>query len=290
MKYFVFFIILLIATPGFSQRKKSKPKNSYARGTLFGYWGYNRSFYSESNIRFVGNGYDFVMKDAKAYDNPSREASTYFNPKTITVPQFNGRIGYYFKDHWAVSFGYDHMKYIFADNNHVKISGNIGAGIDTVTNLSGNYDAYDFVTNRNTFHYENSNGLNYLRFEFTRTDQWYKTRKNGWFALSTNLGIGAGGLLSFNDFTFAGRKDMVTISLSGYAVSAHAGVRFEFFKHLFLQANLSGGMMHQLRVKTRPNDPSAYARQFYGYGEFDTVIGFLFYIRPTNDCNSCPHW
>lgn len=282
-------LALSFISPVFSQRKKTKTKNSYAKGTLFGYWGYNRSFYTKSNIRFVGNGYDFEMKGAVAKDNPSTEFSKYVNFNTITVPQFNGRLGYYFKDHWAISFGYDHMKYIFADNNHVNIYGNISPGVDTVTNLSGNYDGQEFVTNRNTFHYENSNGLNYLRFELTRTDQWYATRSK-WFAFSTNIGIGAGGLLSFNDFTFAGRKDMVTISMSGYGASAHLGARFEFFKHVFIQGNLSGGMMHQVKVKTRPNDPSAYARQFYGYGEMDVVIGFLFYIRPTNNCNSCPHW
>lgn len=289
MKVVLILFSFLLVAPSFGQKKKSK--NSYARGTLFGYWGYNRSFYSKSTMRFVGNGYDFEMKGVKAYDNPSSDISTYYNPNTITVPQFNGRIGYYFRDHWALSFGYDHMKYIFADGNQVKLSGTIDPGVDLATNLSGTYENEDFVTDRNTFHYENSNGLNYLRFELTRTDQWYAT-KSKWFAFSTNLGIGVGGLLSYNDFNFAGRKDMVTISMSGYAASAHVGARFEFFKHVFLQANLSGGMMHQVKVKTRPSsyDPSAYARQFYGYGELDVVIGFLIYIRPTNDCNSCPHW
>lgn len=289
MRILILFLALIIFSPSFGQRKRSKTKNSYAQGTLFGYWGYNRSFYTKSTIRFVGSGYDFELKGAIARDNQSRELNKYFNINTITVPQFNGRLGYYFKDHWAISFGYDHMKYIFADNNRVNIYGNISPGIDTVTNLSGNYDGQEFITDRNTFHYENSNGLNYLRLELTRTDQWYATRSK-WFAFSTNIGLGAGGLLSFNDFTFAGRKDQVTISMSGYGASAHLGARFEFFKHVFLQANLSGGMMHQVRVKTRPNDPSAYARQFYGYGEMDIVLGFLLYIRPTNNCNSCPHW
>ena len=289
MRILILFLALIFITPVFGQKKKSKTKNSYANGTLFGYWGYNRSFYTKSTIRFVGSGYDFELKGSVAKDNPSREFSKYVGLTTITVPQFNGRLGYYFKDHWAISFGYDHMKYVFADNNHVNIYGNISPGVDTVTNLSGNYDGQEFITDRNTFHYENSNGLNYLRFELTRTDQWYATRTK-WFAFSTNIGLGAGGLLSFNDFTFAGRKDMVTISMSGYGASAHFGARFEFFKHVFLQANLSGGMMHQVKVKTRPNDPSAYARQFYGYGEMDAVIGFLLYIRPTNNCNSCPHW
>lgn len=287
MKYVIILLLSLIVLPANAQ--KSKPKNSYARGTLFGYWGYNRSVYTKSNIRFAGHGYDFVMKNATAHDNPYPVSWKYFDPTNITVPQFNARVGYYFKNNWAISFGYDHMKYIFDHNNHVLLSGNIEPGIDETTNLSGNYDEYEYITDRSTFHYENSDGLNYLRFELTRTDRWYITNNNV-FAFSSNMGVGAGSILSFNDFTFAGRKDVRTISMSGYGISGHLGARFEFFRHVFLQANVSGGLNHQLKVKTRKNDPSAFARHAYGYAELDVVIGFLLYLRPTNDCNSCPHW
>lgn len=280
-------LLLILSAPVYGQKQKTK--NSYARGTLFGYWGYNRSFYSKSTIRFQGNGYDFQMKGSVAHDNPDPVSWKYFDPARITVPQFNARLGYYIRDHWAISFGYDHMKYIFADQNHVRLSGYVAEGIDTVSGLSGNYDDVEYVTDRTNFHYENSDGLNYLRFEVTRTDQWYATRSK-WFAFSTNLGLGTGGILSFNDFRFAGRDDRRTISLSGYGISGHVGARFEFFKHIFLQSNFSGGFMHQLNVKTRPNEPTARARHYFGYGELDLVIGFLLYIRPTNDCNSCPHW
>lgn len=287
MKVLLIFISLVLTAPVYAQKKKTK--NSYARGTLFGYWGYNRSFYTKSNMQFVGSGYNFEMKGVAAHDNPEKLSWVYIDPSRITIPQFNARLGYYFRDHWAVSFGYDHMKYIFADNNHVLLSGTIEPGIDTVSNLSGTYDNVPYTTDRTKFHYENSDGLNYLRIELTRTDQWYSTR-NGKFAISSNLGMGAGGILSFNDFRFAGIDDRRTISLSGYGISGHLGARFEFFKHVFLQTNVSGGMLHQTHVKTRPLDASAYAKQLFGYIEFDTVIGFLFYIRPTNDCNSCPHW
>jgi hypothetical protein len=285
-------LFLLIATQTFfAQSNRQKPKVSYAKGTLFGYWGYNRSVYTKSDIRFVGSGYDFTLKGSSAHDNQAPfTVEDYFSPDRITVPQFNTRIGYYIKNHWAVSFGYDHMKYLFNDKNQVKLNGTINPGVDPVTNWSGNYEDEDVVTNRSDFHYENSNGLNYLRFELTRTDQWFSSDPENKFAISTNLGVGAGGILSFNDFNFAGKKDMVTISLSGYAVSAHTGLRFEFFRNIFLQTNFSGGFMHQVRVKTRPDDGSAYAQQMYGYAEFDVVLGFLFYIKPVNDCNTCPHW
>ena len=271
------------------QYKRKKNKVSYASGTLFGYWGYNRSGYTKSNMRFAGPGYDFTLKGARAYDNPEKfNASVYFNPNKSTIPQFNVRLGYYFKDNWAFSFGYDHMKYIFADGNNVSLSGTISEDVNA--EWSGVYNAEPVITNRNTFHYENSDGLNYLRFELTRTDQWLTVGANDWFAISSNVGLSTGGILSFNDFTFAGEKNVRTISLSGYALSLHLGPRFEFFRHFFIQPNLGGGFMHQVKVRTRPNDPSAYARQAYGYFEFDTVVGFLLYIRSKNGCDSCPTW
>lgn len=283
--------LLVLATPSFGQKnKRDKPKVADAKGTLFFYWGYNRSFYTKSDIQFKGQGYDFTMGDASAHDNPSKLGWHYFDPKRLTVPQFNVRIGYYFKDNWAISFGYDHLKYIFADQNHVKLSGHIEPGVDNETHLSGDYDNADYVTDREKFHYENSNGLNYLRFEVTRSNQWYRTKKNGWFGFTTNIGASIGGLLSYNDFRFAGINDMVTISMSGYGISGHLGLRFEFFKHVFLQANYGGGFMHQVKVKTRPSDKTAFARQVYGYMQMEVVLGALFYIPTKNSCNTCPNW
>jgi len=285
------FILLLLLIPimANAQSHKRKPKNSVAKGTFYGYWGYNRSGYSKSNIRFVGPGYDFNLNGSRAHDNQSPFSfSTYFNPKKITVPQFNARVGYYFKNHWAIDFGYDHMKYVFDDGNNVLLSGTINPGIDTVNFWSGNYTNEPITTNRNTFHYENSNGLNYLRLGITRSDNWYKL--GNWLMISSSESIGLGGILSYNDFKFAGKEDLVTVSMSGYAISAHAGLRFEFFKHFFIQPSLSAGFMHQTKVRTRALDPNSYARQKYGYYMFDTSFGFFLYIRPTNDCNSCPNW
>ena len=291
MKYSLL-ILALICAPLLSMAqstwKNKKQKISHAQGTLFGYWGYNRSAYTKSNMRFVGPGYDFTLAGAKAHDNPSRELNTYFNINTITVPQFSARMGYYIKNHWAISFGYDHMKYIFQDRNEVTLSGEIDPGVDA--NWSGVYNGVPVTTDRNSFHYENSDGLNYLRFEFMRTDLLVAFGAKDQFAVSSNLSVGAGTLLSFNDFVFAGQRNMRTISMSGYGISGHASLRFEFFRHVFVQTKFGGGLNHQLRVRNRPNDPSAFTRHAYGYGSFDTSLGFLLYIRSKNGCDSCPNW
>jgi len=288
MKKFLFFnTVLLFAFTSIAQEDLKKTMNTTGKGMFFFNWGYNRSAYTKSDIRFQGKGYDFTMENAKATDNYAKFGRVYFDPQQITVPQFNVRLGYYFKNNWAISFGQDHMKYIFADNNHVKLSGYVESNIDP--NLSGQYDNIDYTTDRNSFHYENSDGLNYLRFELTRSDTWYKTPDRK-FAVTTNVGVSVGGILSFNDFTFAGKKTMRTISMSGYGLSAHLGVRLEFFERIFFQASSGNGFMHQLKVRTRPNDRTERVSQKFFYSEINGVVGVFFYLNGKNGCNTCPKW
>lgn len=286
MKTLIVLILLIGITPVYGQRKKSK--NSYSRGTFFGYVGYNRSFYSKSNVQFSGVGYDFKLNGVRATDDNQQTVNDYFNFKAGQLPQYNARIGYYLRDHWALSIGNDHLKYKSVANQQVLISGNVNAGVDTSTNLSGSYVNEPFNMVQPKFVYSMT-GLNYLKLELIRTDQWLATR-NKQLAFSTNIGIGAGPLVSATEFGFAGLNDGKLISISGFGVSGHMSLRFEFFKHLFVQSNLNGGMMQQLKVKTRFNEPQAFAKQAFGFVQLDAVIGFLIYIRPTNDCNSCPHW
>lgn len=264
-------------------------KKSTGPGTLFFYWGYNRSIYTPSTIRFIGPGYDFRLKGVEAVDRPSTEFSEYIDPKMFTVPQFDVRIGYNFKKNWAVSFGYEHMKYVMKHGPTYYLSGTINPGVDPVTGWSGTYSGDSVTTEETTFHYENTNGLNYINVQLTNVFKIYQTEK-GRFALTTMMGAGAGPILSFNDFTFAGQKSMETVSLSGVGLSAHLGLRAEFFKHIFVAANVSGGVINQFRVKTRPNDYDSHAKQTFLFGERDIVVGALFYINSKDKCNSCPNW
>jgi len=286
-------IVLLLVGGSYSAeaQRRMKKKDADAQGTLWGYWGYNRTRYTNSNIRFVGPGYDFTLANAKAHDEQAiLSSNNYLRLSNLTVPQFNLRLGYNFRDHWAISFGYDHLKYIFADDNEVFLSGEINPGVDDVTNWSGTYDAEPILTDRKKFHYENSDGMNFIRLELHRVDTWLRFGGKDQFKISTDLGFSFGGILSYNDFRFAGQESKRTISMSGIGTAVHIAPRFEFFRHVFVQPTLSGGFIRQGKVRTRANNASSYAQQSFGYGEFNTVVGFFAYIRPTNGCQSCPVW
>ena len=92
------FVVLMMVTPLASnaQHNRNKNKDSKARGTMFGYWGYNRSGYTKSNISFVGPDYDFTLNGSTAHDHFEEfTLNNYFNINNLTIPQFNARIGYY---------------------------------------------------------------------------------------------------------------------------------------------------------------------------------------------------
>jgi hypothetical protein len=285
----VIFMLLLCVIGTFAQAQFKPQKKSTAAGTIFAYWGYNRSIYTPSTIRFIGPGYDFKLKGVQAVDRPSTDINEYINFNTFTIPQFDVRIGYNFKRNWAVSLGYEHMKYVMKHGPTYYLSGTISPGIDQATGWSGTYSGDTVITSENTFHYENTNGLNYINVQLTNVFKVYNSEK-GNFALTTLMGVGAGPILSYNDFTFAGEKSMETVSLSGIGASGHFGLRAEFFKHLFVAANIQGGFMGQYRVKTRPNDYDSNAKQAFLYGQRDIVVGALFYLKQSDKCNTCPNW
>lgn len=279
------FLLLLVLPIGLSAQSR-KSKKSYAKGTLYGSIGFNRNAYSKSTIYYSGPGYDFNMSKTKAEDSPMGFANAFNSP---LKNQYNFDLGYYINSNWALNLGIDHQKYQLLQGSAALLNGTINPGTDTVSNLNGDYSNSIFVIDTATFNYRNQ-GVSNIRFSIFRTDQWYAFGKKDWLAFSSILGLNLGAIATKNDFTFAGKKDIGTNSLSGFSASATVGMRFEFFRHLFVQTSGTGGYMQQFRVATRNSEPNAMIKQKFAYATFETSIGFFLYVRPTNSCNSCPHW
>lgn len=287
---FLLSIALFLVFPSAAQSiyKRPKPKNAYAQGTLDFSWGYNRSAYTKSNIRFVGNQYDFRLQGVSAHDQQTPFSLKYFSPNQLTVPQYNVRIGYNFKNFWNISLGFDNMKYVLRDGQSAKISGFVQPGVDPLWNGTfGN--GQERAINENHFQYQNTGGLNYVRLQLSRNLAPFSNLRDGNFAINWLYGISAGALVSVTDFTFEGYRSERVSSISGYGLSIHTGLRFVFFKNFFIQTNFAGGVMHQVRAKTRPGLGN-FASHAFLYGATEGLFGFLWYLRPTNDCNSCPKW
>lgn len=269
IQLFFVLIVLLFSNDVYCQVSQSR----LTKGSFYGYWGYNQSAFTKSNLRLVGVGYDFTMKNLKASDNPEKfNPNVYFNLKKMTIPQFNLRVGYFISDNWSLSFGYDHMKYVMNNNQLINLHGHIDEGVSD--QWAGDYNGETKRTNNKFIHYENSDGLNYMRIELTNYHELLSFGENKWLRVNSQIGFSSGFILSFNDFNFGNQFDRKTVSISGYGVSLSAGVRLDFFNRFFLQSNIAGGMMHQLKVRTRPNNKYSHAKQVFGYIASEVVLGY----------------
>ena len=99
-KHLTLFLILFALSINAQEEQKKKVSN---KGKFFVYWGWNWASYTDSNIRFKGENYDFTLQDVEAQDTPSKFTfKKYFGIKNLTKPQTNARIGYFFKENYTI--------------------------------------------------------------------------------------------------------------------------------------------------------------------------------------------
>lgn len=288
-KLLFIFLLAVIANPADAQIRKHQRKRSTNAGTLFFYWGYNRTAYTQSTIHFIGSDYDFTLKGVKATDRqPKFGADLYLNPANITIPQYNFRIGYYFTEKWALSLGVDHFNYVMSHDKEVMLDGHFDMGVDSL--WEGNYNQETTTIDPNHFHYEHSGGLNYLRIELMRSFDLVELGDRRQFAITGNVGLNLGPMLTTTNFLFANEQSSRSTALSGYGIGANASARFEFFKHVFIQAEGGLAFAHLPGVKTRSDDRNQRAKQAFGLATYNLSLGLMFYIKTKNGCDSCPHW
>ena len=277
MKKILSLLGVLIAIQGMAQQKQE-----YRTGKLFFNWGYNRSWYGKSDIHLEGPGYDYTIHDAKADDDPQEVSSVYFDPGKFTVPQFTFRAGYYINEHWSVSAGWDHMKYVLRNGQTAKVSGEITAdAIDdyawmndpSVAQYIGEYDDEDVYIGKDFLKYEHTDGLNFIRVAVDRTDELLRLA-NGKVGVIWQNSLGTGPVLPWTDFTLlSGKRYKNRLHFSGWGVGVHTGVKIEFLKSFYLQTQVGAGYINLFDVETKMHE-SDKATQEIKYIEWDFVAGF----------------
>jgi hypothetical protein len=180
------------------------------------------------------------------------------------------------------------MKYVMNKGQNLYINGVIEG--TTTSQLGGTYtDSDGLIPIRyEDLHYENTNGLNYISIQLNNTAPLYKTR-NRQFAIQRRAGLGIGPVVTQTDFNWDGTIYHTNFGLSGYGVSLHTGVRFDFFNRFFFQSNWSGGLIHLPKNRTAPTT-ELFAKQIFTYGQWELLGGILFYIKTKNGCDTCPDW
>lgn len=190
--------------------------------------GWNRGWYSNSDIHFKGDQYDFTLSDVVAKDRQSPwDANIYLNPANLTIPQYNLRLGYFINNHYDLSFGVDHMKYVMQNDQTVKIDGEISG---TGTTFDDTYSNDDMVLTSNFLMFEHTDGLNYLNIELRRFDQIYAYK---WLVFNVTEGIGGGVLVPKTNCTLMTNARHDEFHLAGFGLGAVVGINLTGFKHYF---------------------------------------------------------
>lgn len=243
------------------------------KGKFFAYWGWNRGHFSKSDITFKGENYNFTLSDVASKDKPKPFGIYYFKIDEVTIPQTNFRIGYFFKENYTISIGVDHMKYVMKNDQTVNIDGtiNIGSDFDNLYNNSPIVLTEDFLK------FEHTDGLNYVNAEISRfdnLDNWLKFKiKN--IDINLTEGVGVGVLYPKTNTTLLGKERYDEFHVSGYGVSAHAGLNITFFKHFFIQSNLKVGYINMSDIRTTASKTDS-ASQHFTFLENMYVFGARF--------------
>ena len=272
------FLIMVISISFSANAQEDIPtkENKSNKGKLYAFWGWNRGWYSDSDIRFTGENYDFTLFNVSATDRQSKvRYETYFKPTRITIPQTNFRIGYFISDKYDISLAVDHMKYVMNSIQDVKINGYIhdGGAYDQ------NYTNDDFHIEKKFLRFEHTDGLNYLNMEITRNDDLMDLLK--WqlnpnkIQINTLLGFGGGVLMPKSNVTLWNTTRYDEFHFAGYGFAGKIGLNFTFYKYFFLRAEYKGGFIDMPDIRTS-SDSKDRASQHFFFTELVTAFGFVF--------------
>lgn len=250
--------------------KKPKRFVKEQKGNFYFYWGWNRDAYSKSNINFSGTDYNFTLNEVSATDRQSPfDPKVYFGLNKFTIPQYNFRMGYYLNNHYQLSFGADHMKYVMKTNQVSTIDGYI---TNTGTSFDGTYNQETFVISPSFLLFEHTDGLNYLNIEMRRSDILLNKKH---FQISMNEGIGIGVLLPRTNTTLLNNPRYDEFHLSGYGFGGVAAINLTFFSYFFIQSELKGGLFTMPDIRTTMN-PADRAAQNFWWTQYNIVFGLQF--------------
>lgn len=260
--------LLLFAGVAFSQKEGNYKATK--KGQFFILWGWNRAAYSKSNIRFKGNDYDFTLYKVVAYDRPTDfNINDYFRIDRLTIPQNYCKIGYFIKDGLAVSFGFDHMKYVMKNDQTVHMKG-------VITRLGGYEGVYDGdkKLEENFLTFEHTNGLNYINVEVEKYKNVYSSN-SGNFVADVMFGGGGGVLMPRSDIKLMSYGERDKYHLAGFGFSLKAGIQGTIFKHLTVKFESKNGFIDLPDIPLHKGFAGR-AKQSFFFAQVNGLIGYNF--------------
>lgn len=267
-KFTFLFCVLLTALHSFSQKKFVRNGNFYLS------WGYNKEWYSTSNIHadLPGLNSNFTFNNIRANDHIGWDK---LFQRALTIPQYNYRIGYFFNEKQDLAFelNFDHTKYVVANGQTTRVTGTLkGRNVDTT-----------IVVASNTLVYQLNNGANFFLFNLVKKFNLINTANNG-MVISGLAKFGVGPLVPHVENTIFGNSNTPHFQLGGWNTGIEAGLRAVFAKHVYLEftnkidyARYFGLEVYQGKVN----------QSFFCY-ELILSLGYTFKFQSPKKCDTCP--
>ncbi|MBK7959434.1 MAG: hypothetical protein IPK03_15920 [Bacteroidetes bacterium] len=254
------FLSILALSAHSSDSTRAKFSN---KGLFYAYWGYNRSFFTSSDIRFTSANYDITFKDVKASDRPSPfSLENYIG--SFTVPQYVFRFGYFPFDRIHFSIGMDHLKYVVDQGQTVKYSGYIDPKFSP--KFGGNHNEDSFLVGGDDLSFEHTNGLNMFSLDAGYLLPIYPLyRDKIWF--NWNSGVCLNLIVTKTDVRILNEGIDNRFHLSGYAFSLVTGPRIEFWKWIALGFEWKAGYVNLPSVLIE-NDADKHASHHFFFAQY----------------------
>ena len=254
----------------------SPEDNPTNKGRLYFYWGWNRSWYSKSDIHFEGDNYKFKLNAMRAHDRQTPFGiDPYFNPSQISIPQTEMRIGFFINDKVDISIGVDHMKYVLTYYQPTKIDGYINTG----SIYDGVYTNDNFINSYSFLKFEHTDGLNFINAEITRNDNLFEAFKLKFnpkiIKLNSLLGFGIGGVLPKSNVNLLNKGRHDEFNWAGYGFAGKVGLDLILFKYFFIRSEYKSGFIDMPNIRTSA-DPSDRASQHFFFRELTLNFGVTY--------------
>ncbi len=248
MKLKKLLIVLLMIL--FFLRLEGQENGFSKKGSMYFYWGYNRSTYSTTNLHFNGPNYDFTLYNLRGKDRPTKFGWGYFDPSRLTIPQYNVRLGYYITDRFTISFGSDHMKFIVEENQKTRISGVITSAASE--RYEGAYLNEEIDLENDLLQFEHSDGFNFASLDVGYLFPVFKKEK---FSMFLNLGIGGIWIVTKTKVKVFNEGLDNDFHIAGYSLAGKVGPRLEYKNRFFLLCEMKGGYATLPSVLIKNDDP-----------------------------------
>ena len=216
-------------------------QSKLGKGTMYFTWGYNKDWYTNSNIHFKNtsgeynpvtkqiDNYDFTLYNLTARDHLGVE---HLLTTPISIPQYGYRLGYFFNDKHdlGIEINFDHSKYIVNDFQTVLLKG-------TIRGVQYNQDT--LVDPNKFMHFQHTNGANFLMVNMMKRQRLFVSKnKKHW--LSGIAKVGAGIVIPRTFVTLWGEYSNNFWHIAGPCAGIETGLRYEAYKHFFLEYTAKG--------------------------------------------------